>query len=147
MATRQPTTERAIKAAKENAPQVTTAKSPAPAADKDYWKKLNEKWAKEAKDAQTGELEGKITDIIPTPAGMVYGDKAKDAERPVLQLEITASDGKIFHEAFSQPEGAGSWRNSKFKLGQFLARYGVLPSIGLPVKIGFDTDGFYKLII
>ena len=133
-------TERATETAREE-------KTAPLANDPDYMAKLEAKWKKDAEEAKTGSIEGKITDVIPTTAGLVYGDKAKDPDRPVLHCEITASDGKVFHETFSQPEGASSWRNTKFKLAQFLLAYNDLPKVGLTVKVGFSEDGFYKLVI
>jgi len=144
--TRQPTTERATKAARSET-QKDLKVPTTPADSPEFFRRLQEKWKKEAEEAKTGTLDGEVSDITVSTAGDVYGDKAKDPARPVLHVEITASDGKKFHETFSQPEGAGSWRNSKFKLGQFLARYGSLPDVGIKVKIGFSEDGFYKLIL
>jgi len=136
--------EAAIRTAKEENATEAAAKAKI---DSQYWANLQKKWAQEAEDAKTGELDGKITDMKDTTAGEVYGDKAKDPDRAVIQLEITASDGKKFHEAFSHPEGAGSWRNSKFKLGLFMKKYASFPHIGQSVKVGFDSDGFYTLTL
>jgi len=115
--------------------------------DPNYWKSLHEKWAKEMEDSKNCTLEGTITDLIDTTASHVYGDMAKDPSRPVIHAEITASDGKKFHETFSHPEGPGSWRNSKFKLGLFLKKYGDLPKVGMKVNVGFDNDGFYTITL
>jgi hypothetical protein len=113
--------------------------------DPNFWANMNAKWAKDAEEAKVGNLTGTITDLINTTAGQVYKDKAKDPERPVINIEITASDGKKFYETFSYPDGAASWRNSKFKLGIFMKVYGKLPEVGMSVKVGFDADGFYTL--
>ena len=109
------------------------------------WAALNQKWTEDAKAAEAGSLDATITAIEATTAGEVYGEKAKDPDRAVMNLEITASDGKVFHETFSLPEGAGSWRNKAFKLGIFVSKYGSAPVPGMAVKVGFNAEGFYKL--
>jgi hypothetical protein len=106
---------------------------------------LNRKWMDEARMAKDGSLDATITNMTVTNAGAVYGDKAKDPERSVISVEITASDGKTFTETFSMPDGAGSWRNKQFKLGIFLAKYGNTPEIGMAVKVAFNEEGFYRL--
>lgn len=111
------------------------------------WQKLSEKWKKDAEDAKNGSLDATITDMVITNAGAVYGDKAKDPERFVMSMKITAQDGKQFTETFSMPEGAGSWRNKQFKLGQFLNKYGDMPAVGMAVKVAFNDEGFYRLAL
>jgi hypothetical protein len=106
---------------------------------------LRQKWEEEAAAAKEGSLDATVTNLVMSTAGTVYGDKAKDPDREVVSMEITASDGKVFTETFSMPEGAGSWRNKAFKLGIFLAKYGKVPEIGMPVKVAFNDDGFYRL--
>jgi hypothetical protein len=109
------------------------------------WAEMAERFKKEAQQAKEGSLDGEITAILQTTAGEVYGDKAKDAERPVMSVHITCKDGKEFTETFSMPSGASSWRNKDFKLGNFLNKYGNLPMVGMPVKVMFNDEGFYRL--
>lgn len=95
-------------------------------------------------DSFTGEING----IEESTAGEVFGEKAKNPNRRVIQLSIKVKEtSDEFVETFTLPAGIGTWRNKKFKLAQFVNKYGKLPEPGMPVLVVLNDEGFYRVAV
>ena len=115
------------------------------------WGKMRQelKEAKEtAEEPIPDKLTGHITDIRQVTAGEVYGDTAKDPNRPVINITIQVTEtGDTFKTAFTLPAGRASWRNPDFKLKQFADRYGDLPAVGMCIDVTADAQGYYHITL
>jgi len=96
------------------------------------------------KESFTGEING----IEESTAGEVFGEKAKNPNREVVQLSIRVKEtSDEFVETFTLPAGIGTWRNKKFKLAQFVNKYGGLPEPGMAVTVVLNDEGFYRVAV
>jgi hypothetical protein len=105
----------------------------------------------QAKAVKEGKLyEGRITAITESTAGVVFSGKdgnkpVKNPEREVITLTVEINDGETFGETFSLPKNQRAWANNKFKLNQFVSKYGALPSVDMKVRVLIDGDGYYRI--
>ena len=87
----------------------------------------------------------KITAISkPMRAGDVFKDKAKDPERPTIQVSFEGPGGVEGRAALSAPgitpDGRVVVRNPKSNLYRFVKRYKAGPKVGMPIEVGPSTD-------
>lgn len=96
------------------------------------------------KESFTGVING----LEESTAGEVFGEKAKNPKREVVQLSIKVQEtSDEFVETFTLPVGIGTWRNKKFKLAQFVNKYGKLPEPGMIVTVVLNDEGFYRVAV
>ena len=87
----------------------------------------------------------------PIRAGDIFKDKAKDPERPTLQVRFAGPGGVEGTAAISapgiSPDGRVVVRNPKSNLYRFAKKYGSGPKGGMPVEVFVDDKGFYRLAL
>ena len=87
----------------------------------------------------------------PIRAGDIFKDKAKDPERPTLQVRFAGPGGVEGTAAISapgiSPDGRVVVRNPKSNLYRFAKKYGSGPKVGMPVEVFVDDKGFYRLAL
>ena len=87
----------------------------------------------------------------PIRAGDIFKDKAKDPERPTLQVGFAGPGGVEGTAALSapgiSPDGRVVVRNPKSNLYRFAKKYGSGPKVGMPVEVFVDDKGFYRLAL
>ena len=87
----------------------------------------------------------------PIRAGDIFKDKAKDPERPTLQVGFAGPGGVEGTAALSapgiSPDGRVVVRNPKSNLYRFAKKYGSGPKVGLSVEVFVDDKGFYRLAL
>lgn len=99
---------------------------------------------------ESAEYTGEVVSIEETIAGDVYGDKAREPERPMISLTVevdTETGDDEFDTSYTLPKSALSWENPSFRLGQFIDRYGQPPEEGMDVDIEFSDDGFLRIAL
>jgi len=105
----------------------------------------------EAELATVGKSQdGAITRIIETTAGEIFGEKTKVFEdetldeakgRKVLWIAFEG-DGLVGNAVMNLPKGKV---RPKSAMGQFVARYGRLPKVGMAVSIHADENLYGQL--
>jgi hypothetical protein len=94
------------------------------------------------------EMDGIIETVITSTAGDLFGDKAKDPEKQMIEITVkVTSDGSVFKESYSFPKGPASWKNDSFKLGKYRQTYGKVPAVGDKVLVSLDDKGFYRVSV
>src|SRR3972149_1524270 len=87
----------------------------------------------------------------PIRAGDIFKDKAKDPERPTLQVGFAGPGGVEGTAAISapgiSPDGRVGVRNPQSHLYRFAKKYGSGPKVGMPVEVFVDDKGFYRLAL
>jgi hypothetical protein len=105
------------------------------------------------RDVKEGKVyQAKVYDVTESTAGVIFCGKdgrkeVKNPDRAVIVVNCEIEDGEKFGETFSLPQDARSWANSKFKLNQFVRKYGDLQYIGMKVQVIIDGDGYYRIAI
>ena len=94
----------------------------------------------------------KITVISkPMRAGDVFKDKAKDPERPTIQVSFEGPGGVEGRAAISAPgitpDGRVVVRNPKSNLYRFVKRYRAGPKVGMTIEVYVDDKGFYRIAL
>ena len=93
----------------------------------------------------------KITSLEVKPASEIFGDKAKDPTRPTIDVGFSGPGGVDGHDTLSAPGitdgGTLVVRNPKSNLFKFVKRYKKGPSVGMPVEVRIDENGFYRILL
>jgi len=93
----------------------------------------------------------KVMALKVLPASEIFGEKAKDPERPTIQMAFEGPGGVNGKANLSAPgitsDGKVIARNPKSNLYKFVKKYRKGPHVGQSVEVSIDKDGFYRLVI
>ena len=93
----------------------------------------------------------KVTALSVVPASEIFGEKAKEPERPTIRGEFEGPGGVSGNFNLSAPgitpDGKVIARNPKSNLFKYVEKYRKGPFVGQSVEVAINKDGFYRLII
>lgn len=93
----------------------------------------------------------KVTALSVVKASEIFGEKAKDPERPTVRGEFEGPGGVTGNFNLSAPgitpDGRVIARNPKSNLYKYVKKYHKGPFVGQGVEVSIDKDGFYRIVI
>ena len=93
----------------------------------------------------------KVTGVEVKSAGDIFGDKAREPEKPMIEVSFEGPGGIEGRTTYSAPgitsDGKVIVRNPKSFLYLFVRKYKKGPAIGLPVEVAIDENGFYRILL
>jgi hypothetical protein len=93
----------------------------------------------------------KVTALDVVKAVDIFGDKAKEPDRPTIRGEFEGPGGVSGNFNLSAPgitaDGKVIARNPKSNLYKYVKKYHKGPFVGQAVVAAINEDGFYRLVI
>jgi len=116
---------------------------------------------REIKELLEGEIveRSKIVSVEIKTAKEVYGDKAKEPERPVAKIKAENGADLTVGVPRGMTYDGGCWKvENKLRVqrsvthkmsgfGNFIRKYRHWPNVGVEVETGIDDSGFARIIV